>query len=152
MEAYKEVSRSFSNTVSRIDQNVVNTFITEGYYERHLNKMRSLYKAKHDCLLNKLKKLGSDFTIAGESAGLHILVTTDRYSEEELISRAEGVGVKVYPLSSYYIDRTHKLEIKDKKNDISATVIIGYAKLSEADIEKGIDRLIKAWSDYGKDM
>ena len=42
-------------TVSRIDQNILYQFMMGGYYERHLNRMRAVYKAKHDTLIGALK-------------------------------------------------------------------------------------------------
>ena len=33
----------FSSTVSRIDQMILNSFLKEGHYERHLNRMRAIY-------------------------------------------------------------------------------------------------------------
>lgn len=143
MASYDKVGGKFANTVARIDQNIVDLFIKEGYYERHLNKMRSLYKIKHDILLNEIKKFGKEFEVTGESAGLHILLSSDRYREDELISLAKQKRIKVYPLSGYYIE--HKTEETKK-----ATVILGYARLSEAEIVKGIDRLVEAYC--GEDM
>ncbi|MGN1187400.1 MAG: PLP-dependent aminotransferase family protein, partial [Lachnospiraceae bacterium] len=88
MDSYAKVGVRYSNTVSRIDQNIVNLFIKEGYYERHLNKMRGIYKAKHDALLAALKKMGKGYKISGESAGLHILLSSDKLSEAEMVQRA----------------------------------------------------------------
>ena len=45
---YKERGRAISCTVSRVDQQLIAAFLNQGYYERHLNKMRAIYKARHD--------------------------------------------------------------------------------------------------------
>ncbi len=47
----------FSSTVSRIDQMILNQFLKDGYYERHLNRMRIIYGKRHDFLLKELKKI-----------------------------------------------------------------------------------------------
>ena len=47
---YKERLAFYASTVSRIDQNVLYQFLAQGHFERHLNRMRAIYKAKH-CLL-----------------------------------------------------------------------------------------------------
>ena len=137
MEYYYMVASAYSSTVSRLDQNMVNLFIKEGYYERHLNKMRAIYKAKHDILMSEIKKLGKEFKISGESAGLHILVSTNCLSEKELVERASECKVRVYPLSRQYL--------KDEIPNGKATVILGYARLKSEQIKEGIDRLSKAW-------
>ncbi|MCQ5146811.1 hypothetical protein NE476_31570, partial [Enterocloster bolteae] len=51
LEAYRERAGFYLSTVSRIDQNILYQFITQGYYERHLNRMRALYKGTHDTML-----------------------------------------------------------------------------------------------------
>ena len=52
---YREKCWFFSSTVSRIDQRILNEFMKNGHFERHLNRMRSLYRARHDELLSRLR-------------------------------------------------------------------------------------------------
>lgn len=144
LKAYQVQISMISSTVSRIDQMTLNSFIKEGYYERHLNRMRTIYGRKHDILLNELKKLPSFCRVTGERAGVHLLVEFENgMSEEEIISLAKDQRVKVYPLSEYAIGGGGKEEpvwIERKP-----TVILGYATLSEREIEKAAGRLLRAW-------
>lgn len=55
LKRYEKECAFFSSTVSRIDQTVLNEFIRSGAFERHLNKMRKVYKEKHDILLEELR-------------------------------------------------------------------------------------------------
>lgn len=138
METYRKKAGFYASTVSRIDQNILYQFITQGHYERHLNRMRAIYKGKHDCLLAGLRRLESRFEIRGEYAGLHVLVTHRQGMEEqELIQRAGEKGVKVYGISSSMISGDHKM--------FSSTVLLGYANLSEEQIRLGTDLLDQAW-------
>ena len=76
-ETCKEISADWpdiSCAVSRIDQKVLTLFLTEGHFERHLNRMRNIYKEKHDLLIKEIKKLNSDIQIYGHGAGAHIIV------------------------------------------------------------------------------
>lgn len=73
LRCYKERGTVFSSTVSRVDQRIVAGFLKEGYYERHLNKMRAVYKNRHDVLLEGLKEIPG-IEISGENAGVHLLV------------------------------------------------------------------------------
>lgn len=128
----------FSSTVSRIDQTILNRFIKEGYYERHLNKMRTIYNRKHDVLLNQMKGLSSICQIHGEYAGVHILVEfLNGMTEEEAIRRAKEAGVKVYPLSGYYCG-----EYKEKPLH---QILMGYAVLTEEEIVKAVNCLERVW-------
>ncbi|MCB7318369.1 MocR-like pyridoxine biosynthesis transcription factor PdxR [Lacrimispora sp. 210928-DFI.3.58] len=135
---YREKAGFFSSTVSRIDQHILYQFITQGYYERHLNRMRAIYKGKHDALLSGLKELEPFFSMGGEYAGLHVLLTHLKgMTEKQLVEKAAEAGVKVYGMSDYFIDT--------KENKSSSTVLLGYANLSEKDIDRGCRLLKKAW-------
>ncbi len=136
LERYEQVGRSFSCTVSRTDQRVLQYFMERGYFERHLNKMRALYKSKHDVLLAEVKGMKSVRRILGERSGVHILLQMNgEMSEEERILRAEQAGVKVYPLSEYCIDQRR----------YEPTVILGYATMTEEEIQKAAGILREVW-------
>lgn len=138
LELYRRRGRMISCTVSRIDQQIIAGFLDEGYYERHLNKMRALYKARHDVLLEELRAFGSICRVSGEHAGVHLLLTfTNGMSEEEAIRRAALEGVAVYGLSRYYVG--------EAKRPCEATVILGYANLDEQMLKNAAKCLRKAW-------
>lgn len=131
LAGYREKCYFYASTVSRIDQTVLNEFMKEGYFERHLNKMRKVYKRKHDLMLSLLTPFADRFTISGENAGLHLLLTdkTGR-TEAELIQEAAKQSVKVYGLSESFADGRD-----------TGTVILGYAGLQEEEIRAGMERL-----------
>ena len=54
LAVYKRKCGFYASTVSRIDQKIIYQFLTEGHYERHLNRMRAIYKGKHDMLMSEL--------------------------------------------------------------------------------------------------
>lgn len=141
IEQYRKVAGFYFSTVSRIDQNMICQFFLQGHFERHLNRMRKIYKAKHDMLLQQLKTSGLPVQITGESAGLHLLLQFDgevsnaEAIEKELVKKAEKQGVKVYALSDYYIK-----EIKRRP-----TILLGFSRLKEHEIIDGIKRLKRAW-------
>lgn len=140
VEVYRERAGFYSSTVSRIDQQILYGFMTEGHYERHLNRMRAIYKGKHDMLLAGLKELEPYFSIKGEYAGLHILMTHKKGAAEAcLVKRAEEAGVRVYGMSGCFIHPEH--------NVYPSTVMLGYANLREEDIERGCGLLKRVWTE-----
>ena len=153
LQVYHEECYFFSSTVSRIDQRVLNEFIRDGYFERHLNRMRKLYRSKHELMLKYLEPFGDKFIISGENAGLHLLLTSKTgLTEQELRDRAAARQVKVYGISDSLIDETmDETTVKEKLSACrgewtkGATVLLGYGSLTEAQIEEGIERLQKAW-------
>lgn len=137
VKSFKNIVGFFSSSVSRLDQMTLHKFMDGGYFERHIHRMRKLYKSKRDFLLEQLKLLRKDFEISGEDAGLHLLITDKRGRDEKiLVEKAKKVGVRVYGLSSFNIN----IEIKRP-----ATILIGYAEINEKEIEIGVRELVDCW-------
>ena len=137
LEAYEQKARFVNSTVSKVDQLIVQKFIEEGYYERHLNKTRALYKSRHDVLIEELRPMADICTISGENAGVHLLLTFQNgMAEEELIDRAARADIRVYGLSDYRI----KENCEEK-----ATILLGYANLTEDQIREAARLLRDCW-------
>lgn len=136
LEVYRRDCSFYSCTVSRIDQRILNEFIRDGYFERHLNKMRMHYRAKHDLLLAQLEPFKKAFTISGEDAGLHLLLTArGAVTEAQLLSAATEAGVKVYGMSENMVETDAP----------KATILLGFGSVSEPEMKEGLHRLQKAW-------
>ena len=136
LEVYRRDCSFYSCTVSRIDQRILNEFIRDGYFERHLNKMRMHYRAKHDLLLAELEPFKKAFTISGEDAGLHLLLTAKgAVTEAQLLSAAAEAGVKVYGMSENMVETDAP----------KATILLGFGSVSETEMKEGLHRLQKAW-------
>lgn len=139
-EAYEQRCSVFSSTVSRIDQAVLDEFIRDGAFERHLNRMRKVYRGKHDILLEGLEPFRKDFDVSGENAGLHLLLKDKKgRTEEWLKARAQALGVRVYGLTEALV------EPPDEKEERPATLLLGFGGLTEEEIKKGLLLLRKAW-------
>lgn len=137
LKVYRERSSFLSSTVSKVDQMILQKFIEDGYYERHLNKTRALYKSRHDMLLGCLKNMKGKFEISGENAGVHLLLHfQEGVCEEDLIRRAEARDVKVYGLSEYYVE---------PQRENKATILLGYANMSEEKIAEAVKILGEVW-------
>lgn len=138
LNEYKENLNFYICPVPYLEQKILHSFISEGYFERHLNKMRNIYKKKRELLVLAIKELLPNAYITGENAGLHIILNPNNgLSEEELILAAKLKGVKVNALSQYYIN-------KDTiPND--AQLLLGFASLSEKEIYKAVNLLYQAW-------
>ncbi len=138
LEKYHEKCAVYNCSVSWIEQKTMQIFIQSGGWSRHLRKICTLSKKKHDTLIYAIQKyMKKETVIHGNNAGLHILLEVHNgMKEKELLRRAETVGVRVYPVSIYW---EHKENYKDNM------VLIGYSSLSEEEIEEGIKLLHWAW-------
>ena len=138
LKRYEQVGRNFSCTVSRTDQKMLQLFMERGYFERHLNKMRALYRNKHDALLAELRQMKGIRKIFGERSGVHLLVqTADQRTEQELIACAGQAGIRVYPLSEYCLD----------DREYETTIILGYAVMKEEENCTAAGLLNLAWGE-----
>ena len=153
LSVYRKKCRFISSTVSKVDQLIVQRFIQEGYYERHLNRIRTLYKGRHDTLIHELEAFTPYAHISGEYSGVHLLLTfhTD-VSERQLIDAAKEAGVKVYGLSEYILmedDCSDGLE-EGMVHSVAGwrelpTILLGFAILSEEEILEAVKILKEAW-------
>ena len=136
VETYRKQCEFLSCTVPKVDQMILQNFIESGSFERHLNKMRAIYKNRRDVLLANLKPLSSSCQITGEHAGVHLLLRfVNGKKEKDLIAMAKQKGIKVYGLSSY------GTECQDE----SATILLGFANLKEEDIIEATKLLCEIW-------
>ena len=115
-------------------------FIRDGYYERHLNKMRVIYGNKRAYLEKALAgAFPASLAIHGENAGHHLLVSSRAgRSEGDLCAAARREGVRVYPISPYFIGKVPPA--------YGGRVLLGYGGLSEEELAQGVALLKKAWA------
>ncbi|MCH5263525.1 MAG: PLP-dependent aminotransferase family protein [Lachnospiraceae bacterium] len=152
LERYRSRCSFYSSTVSRIDQTILNEFIRDGYFERYLNKMRKLYREKHDLILNELKPFEKDFRISGSNAGLHIILTDRKHREEEELARmAADVKVKIYRMQDFRMKNSESNALgagscDSGQTDEPAMLILGYGALTPEEIREGIALLKEVWN------
>jgi GntR family transcriptional regulator/MocR family aminotransferase len=141
LEIYREHFYYYTSTVSRVDQAIMKSFIEEGYFERHLNKMRKIYKNKHDLLMQCLRVFKDNIQIEGENAGLHLVVRFKiPITEQDFILAAAKENMKLYGLLEHYIATN---EEPFHVTTYVPTILLGYANVTEEDIKSGVDLLYK---------
>ena len=102
---YSELS-FYSCTVSNFEQYTLAQFMENGSFEKHINRLRNYYQNKRDAILKELKSgsIGKYITIQEEEAGVHFLMHIQSdCTEAEIVEKAKAGGVKLDPLSRYYI-------------------------------------------------
>lgn len=140
MARYRERFSLYSSTVPSFDQHTLAAFMRTGGFERHISRSRKVYQARRDALMAALDRELADLPheVSRSEAGLHLLLhMRNGMLERELIERARAVGVRVYGLSAYYMP-----PVKPPK----ATLVLGYAGLTERQIDEAAALLRQAWS------
>ena len=111
MEQFQKTLGFYSCTVPSFEQYTLARFLSEGYFEKHINRMRKFYKARRNRLLSAISEspVGKHLTITEENAGLHFLLQVDtRLSDDDLVRRCRDAGIHIRSLSSYYHDDAAK--------------------------------------------
>lgn len=95
----------YSGTVSCFEQLTLARFLQEGYFERHINRMRTHYRGLRDQLAQALRQsaLGPVISIHEEDSGVHFLMEIQtEHSDEVLVERVGCAGLRLSFLSQYY--------------------------------------------------
>ena len=105
MERFQQKLGFYSCTVPSFEQYTLERFITEGYFEKHINRMRKFYKNRRNKLVELLSgsAIAPAITMQEQDAGLHFLLRCrTELTDEELTARFAGAGIRIRALSEYY--------------------------------------------------
>ncbi len=114
---YGEGLSFYSGTVPSMEQYALARFISEGYFERHINHMRNYFKGQRSSLFEAVKDspLGGISHIYENSAGTYFLIEIDTdMTDEELVKRIREKDINVACTSEYMAQQhgdTHTLVI-----------------------------------------
>lgn len=139
MERYKKELNFYSCTVSSFEQYTLAKFIEQGYFEKHINRMRNYYRSQRDAIISCIKKHPDygKITIREENAGLHFLLTVNtKHSDSQLVKRASDNGIHISCLSEYY---------SDKEKSLEHTLVINYSGIKKEHIEKAVELLFHSF-------
>lgn len=70
----------YSNTVSGFEQYTLANFISKGYYERHINRMRNYYRDYRNKIIRTIQNhpIYSKVSIEEENSGLHFILNINK--------------------------------------------------------------------------
>lgn len=117
-----------------LTQAAIADFITEGYFERHLGRLRQVYGERRQALVTALARyLPEQVRFASVAAGLHVMLLLDAECDETaVVQQAAAVDVGVYPGAPYHLEKP-----------APPSILLGFSGLSETEIEEGVRRLAK---------
>jgi GntR family transcriptional regulator / MocR family aminotransferase len=115
-------------------------FIDQGLLARHIRKMRTVYKARHERLVETLtRRLAAHLRLIPSVAGLHVSAAATVASPADVLAaarRALAAGVAVQPLSMFRVDQPPQ-----------AGLVLGYGGIDTAHIDEGTQRLRRAFDE-----
>jgi GntR family transcriptional regulator / MocR family aminotransferase len=116
-----------------LEQLALADFITRGEFDRHLRRMRPVYRRRRDVLLAALARRLPELEPVGVSAGLHLVTwLPPDLDEAALVEAAFEAGVGVDGVGPYRIEPGG-----------AGGLIFGFATVNEPAIVEGIDILAR---------
>jgi GntR family transcriptional regulator/MocR family aminotransferase len=116
-----------------LEQLALADLITRGEFDRHLRRMRPVYRRRRDALLTALAQRLPQLEPAGVSAGLHLVTWLPPHLDEAtIVEAAARAGVGIEGVTPYRISHPGP-----------AGLIFGYATVNEQAIAEGIDILAR---------
>ena len=137
VEVYDAVEnrKKYADLMSPIlEQLTFASFLREGELDRHLRRMRGVYRHRRDALIAALARHFPDWQPSGAAAGLHLVANLPAsLSEQEIARLASARSVRLYPMCDYCF-----------KASPERALVFGYGSLSENQIERGMLQLAAA--------
>jgi GntR family transcriptional regulator/MocR family aminotransferase len=119
-----------------LDQLTFADFLSRGEFDRHLRRMRPIYRSRRDALLRALARHLPELEPTGIAAGLHLVAwLPPDLNETTVITAAAREGVAVAGLTAFRLSPTQR-----------GGLIFGYSDLNEREIAEGVMRLARAVS------
>lgn len=136
-DLFDEVSTELFSSqlqISGFNQLAFASFLRRGDFDRHLRRMRQVYRARRDLVVSLLRELLPEHRVSGIAAGLHVLLEMpSSESAEAARIEAESAGIVVESLEQHsFADYAGR-----------AGLLIGYGGLPEPSLEHAVRRLAK---------
>jgi GntR family transcriptional regulator/MocR family aminotransferase len=117
-------------------QRVLARFMAEGHYSSHIRRMRLIYSARHDVLLDAIDRhFGKHLPVIGGDAGLHLVLgLPPRIDDVKAMQRVARSGITTRPLSMYSMRQAQR----------PRGLLLGYGAVREDEIAANFARLAAA--------
>lgn len=112
-------------------QAVLEDFISEGHFARHIRRTRLLYSERRDVLVESIKsEFDTKVQILGAEAGMQVVVTLPKGLHDRSVSeRAARHGLWLWPLSGCYMEKARQ------------GLILGFGSTTPNEIPKAVGQL-----------
>lgn len=141
---YRELS-FYSCTVSNFEQYTMAAFISKGYFEKHINRMRLYYGRQRrrilDCIQNS--SLHNCCRVIENDSGLHfILELSTEIPDREIQKRLEKKNIHIDALSDYYFtkNRTDRHRFLLSYSDLDLSLLPSAAEALATTISSSNER------------
>lgn len=143
MKKYNEELNFYSCTVPNFEQYTLARFLSEGHFEKHINRMKNYYRGQRDLIMNCIKEHPKydRVKIAEENSGLHFLLHVDTtLTDQELVDNTLKNSIHISCLSQYFLDRQNV--------SLPHTILINYSGINSEKIPQAVELLFRSlWNE-----
>jgi GntR family transcriptional regulator / MocR family aminotransferase len=119
----------------RIEQHALADFLARGEMDRHIRRMRALYRRRRDRLVEALEEVLPEANISGVAAGLHVTAGLPEDDDEEAIrEEAAERRVALETMNEFRWDG----------GEGAPALVLGYGQLPEPAIPAAVGELARA--------
>ncbi|MCU1763072.1 PLP-dependent aminotransferase family protein [Pseudomonas sp. 14P_8.1_Bac3] len=135
VERFEHVSETFLGGCPELTQAIVATFLTEGHFARHIQRMRKLYGERREATARGLKKaLGDRIRIDLQPGGMHLILRlTEPQSDRALVQRLLAAGIYAEALTDWQV-----------RDETDSALLLGFANIDSADTAQRLGERILA--------
>ena len=107
VERFEQIIQVFAAGSPELTQTIVTTFITEGHFARHIQRMRKLYAARREATAAGLESaLGKHVRIDSQPGGMHLILRLQgRRADRRLVARMREEGLYAEALTDWTTGR-----------------------------------------------
>jgi GntR family transcriptional regulator / MocR family aminotransferase len=135
LDAVVREKRAADLSTAHIEQHAFADFVARGELDRHLRRMRILYRRRRDALVQSLAEALPEAVVEGIAAGLHAAVRLpDSDDEDAIIEEARRRRIVLTTMREHHVRAT----------GAPATLLLGYSQSPEPTIRLAIEELAQA--------
>jgi GntR family transcriptional regulator/MocR family aminotransferase len=137
-----EEKRLSSRGAPGLDQEALALLMETGRFDRHLRRVREIYRARRDVLAAETELAFGPGRLHGLAAGCHALLhLAGETSERAVVTTAATMGVRVNGLGHY---RFRAVDAATEPNPLPPALVLGFGNVTEQQIRDGIRTLAAA--------
>jgi len=136
VEVFQEKMGCYSCTVANFEQYTLARFIGDGYFEKHINRMRTTYRRRRERFMELLQvsPVRTYVTLIEHGSGLHLLLRLAvNLPDKELQKKILASGIKMKSLSQYYAGKVPA--------SADHVFVLNYANLGEDEMQQALNGL-----------
>lgn len=131
-----EEKRLRSRGTPTLDEEGLALLVESGRFDRHLRRVRDVYRARRDVLAAEVAAAIPDGSLHGLAAGCHVLLRLpDETKEDAVVATAKAMSLQVNGLGHYRLRHTPPHH---------PALVLGFGNVTETQIRRGVRTLAEA--------